>query len=99
MTAKAGHRRRVAAHLFRRFHARVPTQPPARGLRHEPISETARTPLALSLVRRADAAAAGRQHHQPIIRRHFLEALAAQLLAGPEPDVTGRAVASAVTPA
>src|SRR5437899_9718924 len=47
----------------------------------------------------ADPGAAWRQHHQPIVRRHGLKTLAAQLLSRLQPDIAGFAVTAAVTAA
>src|SRR6476660_8796146 len=47
----------------------------------------------------ADAGAAGRHHHEAVLRRYGLKALAAHLLAGLQADIAGLAVAAAVAAA
>src|SRR5262249_11188366 len=81
------------------FRRRVPIQIPCRFFRHQLVRKIARDAFRLALLRRADAAAARRVHHQPIARRDLLEALAAHFLAGLEPDVSGRTTMPTVAPA
>src|SRR5204863_2123855 len=84
--------------LFRRFHRRMAVHIPCRLLGDELVGQIARDALGRALVRRADTAAARREHDQAIAWRHLLESLAAHLEPGFQADVTRRAVAPAVAP-
>src|SRR4051812_27194629 len=81
------------------FDARVAIERARPVTRYEFVRKIARDALARALPWRADAAAARREHHQPIVRRHALETLAAHLQAGFQPDVTRGPMLPAVAPA
>src|SRR5947209_11293865 len=84
---------------LRRFSRLVAIQIPCRSFRDQFVGQIARDALGRALVRRTDPAATRREHDQPVVRRDFLESLAAHLLARFETDVTGRAIAPAIASA
>src|SRR5258708_17197458 len=67
--------------------------------RHQAAFDVVAHACGCALPRVADPGAAWCHHHEPIVRRHGLKALAAQLPPGLQPDIAGLAVTAAIAAA